>query len=342
MGMIAKIRWGVLGAGGIARDFATALAESHHGTLVAAASRSRESAETFAREYPGCRAHASIEDLLADASVDAVYVATPHPSHAEWTIRAVRAGKHVLCEKPFAMNEAEAARVFEAVRGTGRCVIEAFKDRFHPLTEAVAGALPQIGKVCVIEAAFSYRAEFNSQSRLFAPELGGGGILDVGCYPVNFARRIAGAAMGRVFADPEEVVALAEFTPSGVDAYSIATLRFAGGILARASCGISVEQEGCARIHGSEGWIHVPHPWTRFPAGKAMATLQRADGKSELLEVTADRPVFALEADALAECVAQGLTECPAMNWADTLSNMRTLDRWRAAIGLRYPADAAT
>jgi predicted dehydrogenase len=336
-----KIRWGVLGAGGIARDFATALDESHHGVLVAAGSRSRESAEAFAREYPGCRAHDSIDDLLADDSVDAVYVATPHPSHAEWTIRAVRAGKHVLCEKPFAMNEAEAARVFEATSGTGICVIEAFKDRFHPITDLVVSTLPKIGKVCVIEGTFSYRVEFDAGSRLFAPELGGGGILDVGCYPVNFARRIAGATMGKVFADPEDVVALAEFAPSGVDSYSIATMRFANGILAKASCGVSVTQDVFVRIHGSEGWIHVPHPWTRFPAGKATITLRRADASQEKLEVTSDRPVFALEADALAECVAGGLVECPAMSWTDTLSNMRTLDRWRAAIGLRYAADEA-
>jgi predicted dehydrogenase len=318
MSGISKIRWGILGAGGIARDFATALVSSHHGTLVAAGSRSRESAEKFAREYPGCRAHASIE---------------------EWTVRAARAGKHVLCEKPFAMNAAEAERAFDSVKDTGVCVIEAFKDRFHPLTDLVVSTLPQIGKVCVIEGSFSYRKEFDATSRLFDPALGGGGILDVGCYPVNFARRIAGAAIGKTFADPEDVVAQAEFAPSGVDAYSVATMRFADGILAKASCGISVVQEVCVRIHGTEGWIHVPHPWARFPAGQATATLRRSDDSHEQLEVASDRPVFALEADALAECVAAGLAECPAMNWADTISNMRALDLWRSAIGLRYPAD---
>ncbi len=340
--MTGKIRWGLVGAGGIARDFAAALATAHFSTLAAVGSRSRESAEKFARDFPGCRAHASIEEMLADPEVGAVYIATPHPSHAEWTVRAARAGKHVLCEKPFAMNVAEAERVFAAVEGTGVTVVEAFKDRFHPLTERVVAALPQLGEIRIIEAAFSYRTDFDSAKRHFALELGGGGILDVGCYPMNFARRIAGAALGRTFADPLGVTGLAEFADTGADIYAIGLLRFANGILAKASCGITVAQEICARIYGTEGWIYVPHPWTRFPAGTATATLRRAGGREEALAVTTDRHVFALEADALAQTAAAGLAECAAMTWADTISNLRALDQWRAAIGLRYPADEAT
>ena len=337
--MNAKIRWGLIGAGGIARDFAAALATAHHGVLAAVGSRSQESADAFAAGFPGCRAHASADAVLADPEVDAVYIATPHPSHADWTIRAARAGKHVLCEKPFTMNAAEAERVFAAVSGTGVSVIEAFKDRFHPLTGRVIAEMPKIGEVRLIEASFGFRAPFDPRARLFAPELGGGAILDVGCYTVNFARRIAGATIGKAFADPVEIVGVAEFAPTGTDAYAISAMRFANGILAKASCGVAVAQEVCARIHGTEGWIHLPYPWTRFPAGGASATLRHADGTEEKIEATTDRHVFALEADALAETAAEGLAECPAMTWADTISNMRALDRWRAAIGLRYPVD---
>ncbi|MGH8048558.1 MAG: Gfo/Idh/MocA family protein [Chthoniobacterales bacterium] len=337
--MNTKIRWGLIGAGGIARDFAAALATAHRSVLVAVGSRSQESADAFAANFPGCRAHASADAVLADPSVDAVYIATPHPTHADWTIRAARAGKHVLCEKPFAMNAAEAERVFAAVSGSGVSVIEAFKDRFHPLTGRVIAEMPKIGEVRLIEASFSFRASYDPQARLFNPELGGGAILDVGCYVVNFARRIAGVTVGKSFADPVEFSGVAEFADTGTDGCAIGAMRFANGVLAKVSCGVTVAQEVCARIHGTEGWIHLPYPWTRFPAGTASAMLRRADGSEEKIEVTTDRHVFALEADALAETAAEGHAECPAMTWADTLSNMRALDRWRAAIGLRYPID---
>jgi predicted dehydrogenase len=333
----SPLRWGLLGAGSISRDFARDLASAHTGRLAAIGSRSPEAAAAFAAEFPGCRPHGSYKTFLADPEIDAVYIGTPHPLHAEQAIQALRAGKHVLCEKPFAMNAAEAETVFVEAQRAGCFVMEAFKDRCHPLTDAVLQTLPRLGQVWVVEATFSFGAPFNPKSRLFARELGGGSILDVGCYTAAFARRIAGATLGRPFAEPTDFAALANVSPiTGTDMVAAATLRFENGLLAKLACGLTVTQGHFARIYGTEGMIDVPEPWERSRAGAKRATLTLNGKAPETIEVIADRPVFALEADVVGECVAAGKITADVMSWADTLGNLRLLDRWLAAVGVSY------
>lgn len=324
------LNWGLLGAGAIARDFARDLAVARTGRLHAVGSRSEESARAFAAEFPGCRAHGSHADFFADPEIDVVYVATPHPFHAEQCLAALAAGKSVLCEKPFAMTAAEAERVFAAARAAGLFVMEAFKDRCHPLPALVIETLPRLGEVRLIDATFSFRAAFDPASRLLSKALGGGGILDLGCYPVAFARRMAGATLGRSFADPVEFSGAATLSPvTGTDLVAAATLRFENGLLARISCGVGVTQENVVRIHGRDGDIGIPAPWARHPAGPQTATLTLADGTIETLTAVADRPIFALEADVAGAAILAGRTEADEMSWADTLGNMRALDAWR-------------
>ena len=340
-----KLRWGILGTGSIAGTFAAALPDSRTGTLAAVGSRSKESADRFGEKFGvgAARRHASYDALLADEGVDAVYVSTPHPLHAEWAIKSAEAGKHVLCEKPVGLNAAEAMAIVEAARVNGVFLMEAFMYRCHPQAARVADLVRggAVGEVRLIDATFSFHAGFNPQSRLFDPNLGGGGILDVGGYPVSYARLIAGAASGKPFADPAKVSGAAHLGETGVDEWAAATLKFAGGIVAQVATGVRLNQSNTLTVYGSDGRIEVPTPWIPAKAGGVTHVLVHRGGAKgpERIEVSTDRPLYALEADAVGDAVAAGRTESPAMTWDDTLGNMRALDAWRRAVGLTYPAE---
>lgn len=346
--MSSPLHWGIIGTGAIATTFARGLAAAKTGQLVAVGSRGAESAGKFGDEFgiaPSHR-HARYEALLADPDVQAVYISTPHPFHAEWAIKAAEAGKHILCEKPFTLNHAEAMAVMEAAWTHRVFVMEAFMYRCHPQTAKLVELLRNqvIGEVRVIQATFSFHAGFNPEGRLFSNALAGGGILDVGCYTVSMARLLAGAALGQPFADPIEVKGMAHLGTTGVDEWATGILRFEGDILAQVATGIALNQENVVRVFGSDGRIVVPNPWlaNRGAADLGKIILHR-QGEKEPQEVVAGTEVtsFTLEADAVGRAVAAGQleTEPPAMTRADTLGNMQTLDRWREAVGLTYEAE---
>jgi predicted dehydrogenase len=334
------LRWGLIGTGRIARAFAAAVLETETAGLAAVGSRTLETAAAFAREFGNCRAHGSYAALLADPDVEAVYISTPHPMHAEWAIAAARAGKHVLCEKPLAMSGAEAERVVEEAERAGVFLMEAFMYRCHPFLAKLASLVADgvIGEVGLIESTFSYRGNLDPTSRLYSRELGGGGILDVGCYPVSISRLLAGAAAGKAFAEPMEVVGLARLSEElHVDLVANACLRFESGILATLGCGLGLNQESRVRVYGSKGSLHVVRPWHGAPAGEPVTIHVSLDGEQpRTVEITAHRSIYAIEADVVAEAIRAGLRESPRMSWADSLGNMRTLDRWLAAAGMNY------
>lgn len=337
------LQWGILATGRIAHSFAKGLRHAELGKLAAVASRSQESAERFGAEYglPAARCHGSYEALLADEAVQAVYIATPHPGHAKWAIKCAEAGKHILCEKPLAMNARDAGEIVAAARRHGVFLMEAFMYRCHPQTQRLSELVRSgaIGRVRMIQAAFSFQAPVDPKSRLFDPALGGGGILDVGGYPVSMARLIAGAANGQPFAEPADLCALGEIGETGVDELATALARFPGGVQAQLSCGIRLWQDNAVRIYGEEGWLHVPEPWLPARDGGTSRVFLHRQGQREPEEITfaspEDRPAFlyAIEADHVARHIASG--EAPAMTWDDSLGNMRALDRWREAIGNR-------
>jgi len=340
---MAKLRWGILGTGHIAGIFSRGVAASQTGQLVAVGSRTQESADRFARDFGLARAHGSYEALLGDPEVSAVYVATPHPLHLEWTVRAAKAGKHVLCEKPLAVNRGGAVTMIEMARACGVMLMEAYMYRCHPQTAKVVELVKSgvLGRIGLVQATFSFCNDFNPDARLWNKTLGGGGILDVGGYPVSLARLVAGAADGKAFADPVSVVGAGCLDPrTGVDVYAAALLRFANDVVAQVTCGIGLLQDNSVRIYGSKGWLHVPEPWvTTREGGTATIYLHRpGTGVPEEIRITAP-PLYALEADAFAAALAADLREVPQMTAADTLGNMAVLDQWRAAIGLSYDAD---
>ncbi|MDA3960457.1 MAG: aldo/keto reductase [Planctomycetota bacterium] len=339
MTSITSLRWGIIGPGGIANKFATAMADAAHGELVAIASRDQAKAQAFADTYQVATAYGSYEALLADPAVDAVYIATPHPHHPRWAIAACEAGKHVLCEKPLALNSFQAEAMIAAARENGVFLMEAFMYRCHPQTRRVVELIKQgvIGEVRTIRASFAFRAGDNPDGRLLSAELGGGGILDVGCYPMSFARLIAGAAQGTDIAEPRDLQAQGMVGVTGVDEYTSAVLRFDGDIIAEIATGVRLNRENDAWIYGTEGRIQVTWPWQPTRGGEDSCIRIVAGGKTTEERIGMDRDPYACEIDAVAEFAKAG--QCPYMTWDDTLGQLRALDRWRSAIGVTYPAE---
>ncbi len=335
------MRWGIISTGRIAHVFADHLQSSQRGRLVAVASRDI----SRVRGFGDVRAHGSYEALLADGEVDAVYIATPHPMHARWAIAAAEAGKHVLCEKPLAMNFAEAEAVVEAARRHGVFLMEAFMYRCHPQTKALVELLRSgaIGEVRAIEAVHSFRAPDVPTSRLLSSELGGGGILDVGCYCVSGARLVAAAVMGADGGvEPVEVTGSGHIGVTGVDDWATATLRFDRGLVAQLATGIRVDQRPKLAIIGSEGSILMGEPWLPDVRGASNIVIRRAGHADEVVKARGERGLYAYQADVVADAVAEGATQAsfPACTWADSLAQASTIDRWRSAVGVSYAPDA--
>jgi predicted dehydrogenase len=334
-----KLRWGVLGCGRIARKLAKALAGSSTGELVAAGSRTRENAQKFAAEFKLPHAHGSYDELLANPAVDVVYIATPHPDHVHSAIRCAEAGKHILCEKPMGMNAAEVEKIIAAARAHDVFLLEAFMYRCHPQTALWLRLLREgaIGELKIIQADFSFCSDWNPQGRWLNPALGGGGILDVGGYPLSLSRLAAGAARGQPFAEPEKLSGVAHLGETGVDEYAAAVLQFPGGILAEISCGVRLNRDHTARFYGTEGFLEVPDPF--FCKEEVRLWKSGAKEPRVLANPAPGANLYLFEVDLVAQNLAARQAPSPAMTWADSLGQARALDQWRASIGLTYPGE---
>lgn len=334
------LRWGLLGTGAIAGTFAQALAQSSAGRLQAVGSRRLKSARDFCAQHGPATAHDSYESLLADPQVDAVYISTPHPWHAEWTLRAAAAGKHILCEKPLAMNHAEALQMVEAARAKDVFLMEAFMYRAHPQTARMVEILQSgmLGEPRSMRASFSFGGYFDPASRLFNRELGGGGILDVGCYPVSMSRLIAGVIAGKPFAEPARVTGAGHIGETGVDEHAVALLEFPGGFNARISCGLRVQEENELVIFGTEGTLTVPSPWFcgTDTGGAALIVARTKERSRDIERLPAGEGLYAYEIDTVAANLAR--REAPCMTLDDSLGNMRVLDQWLAEVAKTHPS----
>jgi len=335
--MSQTVRWGVLGTGNIARQFASGLGNCRRGKTIATGSRTQAAADAFARAYGFERAYGSYEQVLSDQEVDAVYVSLPNSMHHEWTIRALRAGKHVLCEKPFAVNAAQSQEMFDVARKEGRVVVEAFMYRAHPLTAEVIRSVREgaIGEVKLIRTSFCYCTSRRKGNIRFDAELAGGGLMDVGCYCIGFSRLFGGG-------DPVEIRAAGHLL-NGVDEVAAATLVYPNGVIATMSCGMTVHANNTAYLCGSEGYIEIPVPW-KPPREQAEFTITRstpprmdsaaskagAAPSRETRLVDAGMDLYGLEADAFAGAVRDGAE--PFVTEDETLGNMRVLDKMRSQL----------
>ncbi len=313
---MTKLRWGVISTSNIGRAAVNpAIQASNNGELMAVASRDGERAREFAEKWDIPAHYGSYEALLDDDSLDAVYIPLPNSMHREWTVRAAEKGKHVLCEKPLALNEAECGEMRAAADANGVKLMEAFMYRFHPRIQRVvemvrAGA---VGDLKVITSAFTFRLKNPDHIRL-DPDLGGGSLMDVGCYCVNVSRTIAGA-------EPVEVQAVAHQSASGVDEQMAGTLRFEDGLLAQFDCALTMERRESCVVAGTDGHLTVP---AAFLPGTADVVIEESRGRGEMIEHTvAGDDEYRLMVEHFADCA---LNDRPLRYAADEAAlNMRVI-----------------
>jgi predicted dehydrogenase len=304
------LRWGILSTANITDKLLDSGTDQE---FVAVGSRDGARAEAYAREKGIARAHGSYEDLLADPDVDAIYNPLPNGLHVEWSIRALEAGKHVLCEKPLTRHPADVDRAFDIAEREGRVLAEAFMWRHHPQVARARELLDggAIGDLRIIRAHFAFAAADPDDIRLQAA-LDGGGLMDVGCYCVSGCRTLAGA-------EPER--AWAELIPGGhgVDVALAATLRFPGDVLAHFDCGLSYPGGSLLAAAGTEGSFALADPWH---GNDAVIELRRADGSVERIEAGPANS-YALElADFEAAVRGDG---SPLLGRDDALGQARTI-----------------
>jgi predicted dehydrogenase/aryl-alcohol dehydrogenase-like predicted oxidoreductase len=346
---VKQTRWGIIGPGDIAHNFADGLKEAPSGRLVAIASRSADRRASFGDDYDIApqKRHDDYAKLAADPDVDAIYIATPNVFHAEQSIMAMRAGKHVVCEKPAGMTAGQVLAMTQTAAQGGLFFMEGFMYRCHPqiarLVEIIRSG--EIGDVRHIRAAFGFDSTFERSSRLYDRALGGGAILDVGVYPISLARLVAGAAIGEPFDNPQTLKGVGHLGASQVDEESYALLQFSSGITAQCMVAVRKEMDNSATIIGSKGEIHLPDPWVPGRnAGPSDAIIQvTTDGKTRTEEIKRPEHLFFYEAELASAAIAAGRQEPdpPAATWADSIGNSQTIDRWRHEVGYDYtPLDS--
>jgi predicted dehydrogenase len=324
--MSEPIRWGLLAAGGIARTFAHDVQDHVPDAVVTAVgSRRQETADAFGDELGIPNRHASYEALVNDPEVDVVYVSTPHPMHLEATLLALRAGKPVLCEKPFAMSREESQQMVDAARSAGLLLVEAMWTRFLPTMRRVREILDAgtLGRIVYVTAEHGQWFAEDPEFRLFAPSLGGGALLDLGIYPISFAHFVLGT--------PARITAVSDPAFTGVDATTSAVFQYDGGAHAVVTTSLAAASSNPAVIYGTDarleldGWFYTP---TSF------RVVSRDGEVLESYSPPAGGRGMEHEAIEVGRCLREGLTESPLMPLEETLQIMGTLDEIRRQIGL--------
>ena len=324
--MSERIRWGVLATGGIARNFVSDVLAMPDAEVVAVGSRSQEAADRFAAAHGIPRAYGSWQELAADPDVDVVYIATPHSVHHPASLICLRAGKAVLCEKPFTLDLAQTDEVIAAARDAGRFLMEAMWMRCFPGIQTVCGLVADgaIGDVTAVHADFGLAGPYDATHRLRARELGGGALLDLGVYPVTFAQLILGP--------PGTIQASARLTPEGVDENTGMIFGYASGAIAALTCSLVGDTRRAAVVTGTQGRIELPRNFYRPPG----FTLVRGSAEPEWIDTPFDGLGYHFEAAEVHRCLREGLTESPVAPLAETLAVMATLDAVREQIGVSY------
>lgn len=338
--MVDRLRWGILSTGNIARQFATGVNASTRCVLSAVGSRQPGTAEAFAKNYSIPRAFGSYRELVECPEVDAVYNGLPNSMHHEWTLAALAAGKHVLCEKPLASDAAEGEEMFDAAERAGKVLVEAFMYRSHPQTLAALETVRSgtIGQVKLIRTSFCFRTKKVEGNIRFNRDMAGGSLMDIGCYCIDFSRLMAGA-------EPIDVQASGLLHESGVDEVAAATLTFPNGILTSFVCGMTLQADNTAYVCGDEGYIEIPVPWKPLTQGAGFYIGRGTPPKMDLAgnaapsapprqwRATPSGELYALEADDFAATVLDG--QPPRITRADSIATMRLLDHLRRKLGVR-------
>ena len=325
----SKIKWGIMGSGWIAQQFASDLALVSNGEALAVGSRTAGSAAEFASKYDIPRSYGSYEELVRDPDIDVVYIATPHPLHHENVRLCLDTGKAVLCEKPFTINSRELEDLVAAARERKLFLMEAMWTRFLPPIVKVREWLKEgrIGEVRLLKADFGFRSGWNPEGRLLNLQLGGGALLDAGIYPVSFASMIFGA-------EPDQIWSTAHIGETGVDEQFSVILSYDSGKTASLNGAIRLGMTNEAHIFGTNGHIHIPS----FLNAKS-ATLH-VDGE-DTVHFNDDRKEigYAFEAYEVGRCLAEGQLESDVIPLNESVAIMKLLDQIRGQWGLKYPSE---
>jgi predicted dehydrogenase len=307
------LNWGLLSTARINSALITPLRASKRNHLLAVGSRTQESAERYAREWKIPRAHGSYEALLADPEIDVIYNSLPNHLHAEWTIRAVEAGKHVLCEKPLALSVDEVDAMQEAARKHGRVVAEAFMYRHHPQTLKVQELIRNgsLGTLKLFRGSFSFVLSRDGDVRL-DPAMGGGSIWDVGCYPISYARTVLGE-------NPLEVFGWQVTGKTGIDETFVGQMRFGGDVHAQFDCSFVIPFHTFVEIVGSEGTLSIPKPFKPDVNERIFIT---RDDKTETIKIKGQE-LYIGEVEDMADAILLG--HAPRISLDDSRANVAVI-----------------
>lgn len=308
------LNWGLLSTARINQALITPLRASKRNKLLAVASRSQETADTYAKEKKIPRAHGSYEALLADPEIDVIYNSLPNHLHAEWTIKAVEAGKHVLCEKPLALSVEEVDAIQAAARQHGRIVAEAFMYRHHPQTLKVQEIVKDgsLGSVKLIRGSFSFVLSRDEDIRLLDPAMGGGSIWDIGCYPISYARSV-------LRENPLDVFGQQVTGPTGIDETFVGQMRFANDVLMQFDSSFVIPLHAFMEIVGSEATLSIPNPFKPNENEKIYLT---RDGKTETIKVKGQE-LYIGEVENMADAILLGKE--PRISLDDSRANVKVI-----------------
>ena len=312
-----KLRWGVISTANIGRWAVNpAIQASNNGELLAVASRHPDTARDFAMKWNIPRYFGNYTDLLDDPEIDAVYIPLPNSLHCEWVIRAAHAGKHILCEKPLGLTAAECHEMSAAAKANNVTFMEAFMYRFHPRTDRVLELVKEgvVGELKMIRSVFTFLLTNPDNIRL-QPELGGGSLMDVGCYCINVSRTMAGR-------EPVEVQAFATPALSGVDDMMAGTLRFADGLLATFECGLNTKRRESYEVAGTEAYLRIPDAF--LPGKEDVVIEEFRDGQDPIIHTIAGIDEYQCMVEHFADCVMNG--HIPRYSTDEAALNMRIIE----------------
>ena len=334
------IKWGILGTGAIAKAFADALQETE-GELVAVASQSLERAEDFSKPY-NCSAIEGYQSLISLSEVEAIYVATPHTSHFELSAECLKNKKAVLCEKPMTINATETMALINMSRKNNTLLMEAFMYKIHPQTQKVMKVIQEnLTSPLNIRAEFCFAVDVPESHRLVNKELGGGSILDIGCYPMSISRHAVGAVNGKNFMNPVSIDGQGELNSQGIDLNASAKLFFEDGSIAEVKSATNLSSASDVEISDGETTIIINQPWHcgEFTNRKSQITIRKSNGDQETIDITTDKGLYALEIDHFSENLRNQKTESYLIPHNDSHGNMIALDTWRKALKVVYDED---
>lgn len=327
--MKETIKWGILGTGTIAKKFCTGLTSIADAEIYAVGSRSQESADRFAQQFSIPKAYASYEALANDPDVDVIYIATPHTLHMENALLCLSHNKPVLCEKPFAVNASQAAKVFDLARQKNLFVMEAFWTRFQPLASEIIRRINQgeFGEIRTARIAFGFQEELGPEGRLLNPKLAGGALLDVGIYTLSYADMIFGTV-------PSSLHSCAQIGPTGVDEQNAILAHYPSGGIASLQSAVTVEIPNDAQMIGTKAQIDIPEFWHA-----ETAYITPHEGEPYEIHLPFMKNGYEYEAMEVMQCLREGKIQSDILPWSHTLQMMELLDTCRKEWGLRYPME---